>query len=275
MREIGKPNLSPPPSPVLNSLSHSMESLHIQRHISIPSLTLLQRHMEANDSLPNSPAHKSLRNTVSSSPASLSHQNILQIYDVMEVDDALCIVSELAKGGNLLWKQSIICILRRVIVHRDLKLENIMVLGGLEKGCRRRSDSWRTTNFIPTLKICDFGLSDFIHGDLHEVDEKKKERKMHSNASFGVGSLHYCSPEDLRGTVTPQNGAPSDIWALACILYAIVTGGLPFNDCWTEYSRADSKDKNPLYILLKGMFDVNVTKRLTLSQILESEWLET
>ncbi|ORY45761.1 hypothetical protein BCR33DRAFT_173871 [Rhizoclosmatium globosum] len=39
---IRKPNISPPPSPILNSLGTSFESLSMKRHISIPSLTSLQ-----------------------------------------------------------------------------------------------------------------------------------------------------------------------------------------------------------------------------------------
>ncbi|KAJ3022207.1 UNVERIFIED_CONTAM: hypothetical protein HDU68_009255 [Siphonaria sp. JEL0065] len=379
---IRKPNLSPPPSPLLNSLSQSMESLHIQRHMSIPSLTLLQRHMEG--SLPKGPTIDANQlNSNASSPAvsayfhqqsqklrsaqklmdketriwaSLSHPHILQIYDVMEVDDALCIVSELAKGGSLLdylsvhgriYDESVARQLFRQlveaveymhstagIVHRDLKLENIMIL-----------DDWKSfgggvlSGFIPTLKICDFGLSDFIHGDLQEADEEEDDdfndndnenninkntpcSPCSSNASFGVGSLHYCSPEDLRGTVTAQNGTTSDVWALGCILYAIVTGGLPFNDCFlprlqqsilngtfdververlmanSSTSNATTKSVSSGYgsfasfsttsaaastttisessctLLLKGMFEVDVSKRLSIREILDSDWIK-
>ncbi|KAJ3015687.1 UNVERIFIED_CONTAM: hypothetical protein HDU68_012621 [Siphonaria sp. JEL0065] len=377
---IRKPNLSPPPSPLLNSLSQSMESLQIQRHMSIPSLTLLQRHMEG--SLPKGATFDAHQlNSNASSPAvsayfhqqsqklrsaqklmdketriwaSLSHPHILQIYDVMEGDDALCIVSELAKGGSLLDYLSVHgrisdeSVARQLfrqlveaveymhstagIVHRDLKLENIMILedwkslgGGVSSG------------FVPTLKICDFGLSDFIHGDLQEADEEDDDNDLidnennninnkntpcspcSSNASFGVGSLHYCSPEDLRGTVTAQNGTTSDVWALGCILYAIVTGGLPFNDCFlprlqqsilngafdververlmgnatstatnsvssgygsfASFSTASASStstisESPCTLLLKGIFEVDVSKRLSIREILDSDWIK-
>ncbi|KAJ3202112.1 hypothetical protein HDU82_007594, partial [Entophlyctis luteolus] len=81
--------------------------------------------------------------------ASLSHPNILQVLDLMEVDDALCIVSELALGGTLLeflnacfrhysgvsehvsaamMRQLVQAVAylhsEAVVVHRDLKLEN-------------------------------------------------------------------------------------------------------------------------------------------------------
>ncbi|KAI8928462.1 kinase-like domain-containing protein [Entophlyctis helioformis] len=70
-------------------------------------------------------------------------------------------------------------------------------------------------------------------------------------AAGGVaGSLHYCPPEDLRKctitpapithprysepvpkpTLTPLRKAGSDMWALGCILFAMITGRLPFND---------------------------------------------
>ncbi|ORY45762.1 kinase-like protein [Rhizoclosmatium globosum] len=235
----------------------------------------------------------------------------------MEVDDALCIVSELCHGGSLLdyltikgriTEEAVVKALVRQlaeavlylhseanIVHRDLKLENVMILEDW-KSMGSGSLDKLGNEFVPTLKICDFGLSDFIHGDIAEEDEDEDEDAFDkvlpsspacsSTASFGVGSLHYCSPEDLRGTVTSANGESSDVWALGCIIYALVTGGLPFNDGFLprlqqsimqggydaeRLERCGCSDE--VKSLIKGIFEVDVGKRVSLKELLNGPWL--
>jgi serine/threonine-protein kinase len=92
------------------------------------------------------------------------------------------------------------------IVHRDLKPANLFVT--------RRSDG------SPCVKVLDFGVSKIIAGgpladDLASTDTKAL-----------VGSPHYMAPEQLISAkaVDPR----TDVWALGCILFELVSGVGPF-----------------------------------------------
>jgi serine/threonine protein kinase len=74
-----------------------------------------------------------------------------------------------------------------------------------------------------TAKLGDFGLSTYI----------ESARKV---SSCAVGSMNYCSPEELAG----GGGVKSDVWSLGCVLYGLLTGCLPFADDYVpRYSFAD------------------------------------
>lgn len=79
------------------------------------------------------------------------------------------------------------------IVHRDIKLENIMI-----------TDDGRP-------KLIDFGLSAVVN-----VDEKVIE---------GMGSIAYCSPEIIHHQ---PYSFPTDIWSLGVVMYTLMTGRFPF-----------------------------------------------
>ncbi|MDB4957830.1 MAG: protein kinase [Myxococcales bacterium] len=92
------------------------------------------------------------------------------------------------------------------IVHRDLKPANLFVT--------RRGDG------SPCMKVLDFGVSKIIAGgpftdELTTTDTKAL-----------VGSPHYMAPEQLLSAkaVDPR----TDIWALGCILFELVSGRNPF-----------------------------------------------
>jgi serine/threonine-protein kinase len=92
------------------------------------------------------------------------------------------------------------------IVHRDLKPANLFVT--------RRGDG------SPCMKVLDFGVSKILAGgplidDLTATDTKTL-----------IGSPHYMAPEQLISAkaVDPR----TDIWALGCILFELVTGRAPF-----------------------------------------------
>lgn len=82
------------------------------------------------------------------------------------------------------------------ICHRDLKPENLLL------------DKHRN------IKIADFGMAAL------ETSDKMLETS--------CGSPHYASPEIVAGK--NYHGAPSDIWSCGIILFALLTGHLPFDD---------------------------------------------
>jgi serine/threonine protein kinase len=82
-------------------------------------------------------------------------------------------------------------------VHRDLKLENIMMSDSTDKG-------------IP--KIVDFGLAKIIGP--------------HETANEPFGTLGYVAPEVLKKQ--PYTFS-CDVWSFGCIIYAMLSGSLPFD----------------------------------------------
>lgn len=152
----------------------------------------------------------------------LRHNNIVRFYEKLQapVDNPThdLYFMELCQGGDLLryvrkrqkveesvakvlFKQIIIgigYIHSEDILHRDIKLENILI------------------DNSGTIKIADFGLSKMISGGA--ADQKKKK-------TGAVGTRAYWAPEVFKD----QNySAKSDIWAAGVVLYIMIYGMLPF-----------------------------------------------
>ena len=149
--------------------------------------------------------------------ASLSHSNVVNIYDVgMEGQEEYYIVMEFIDGLTL--KEVIqdraplpvgeaIDIAKQIcaalghahennIVHRDIKPHNILI------GKDGR------------VKVTDFGIARAISSNTITQDGSV------------LGSVHYFSPEQARGGLTDVK---SDIYSLGVVLYEMVTGELPFS----------------------------------------------
>src|SRR5574344_2556784 len=155
-------------------------------------------------------------NTEAQAAASLSHANIVSIYDVGNEDNIYYIVMELIRGktlkqiiteeGSLPWKWSINIAMqiasalevahKNNIVHRDIKPHNIIIT---EDG---------------VAKVTDFGIAKAVSNS--------------TITAFGttIGSVHYFSPEHARGGYTDEK---SDLYSLGVVMYEMVTGKLPFD----------------------------------------------
>lgn len=154
--------------------------------------------------------------TEAQAAASLTHPNIVQIYDVGRDESRFFIVMEYVEGktlkeyieerGHLEWREAInvsiqICSAlskahSRHIIHRDIKPHNIIM----------NSDG------IP--KVADFGIA-------RSVSSETATMKIDT-----VGSVHYSSPEQVRGGYTDEK---SDIYSIGVTIYEMVTGKLPFD----------------------------------------------
>ena len=155
-------------------------------------------------------------NSEAQAAASLSHPNIVSIYDVGNEDGIYYIVMELVRGktlkqiiteeGALPWKWSVNIAMqiasaletahKNNIVHRDRKPHNIIIT---EDG---------------VAKVTDFGIAKAVSNS--------------TITAFGttIGSVHYFSPEQAKGGYTD---AKSDIYSLGVVMYEMLTGRVPFD----------------------------------------------
>ena len=148
--------------------------------------------------------------------ASLSHSNIVSVYDVGNEGNLYYIVMELVQGktlkqiitedGVLSWKWSVKVAVqiasaleaahKNNIIHRDIKPHNIIIT---EEGI---------------AKVTDFGIAKAVSNS--------------TITAFGttIGSVHYFSPEHARGGYTD---AKSDLYSLGIVMYEMLTGRVPFD----------------------------------------------
>lgn len=98
------------------------------------------------------------------------------------------------------------------LVHRDIKLENII----LTQTLRGRNDvTPANLPDTPLIKLSDFGLSRFIDPNAPLLETR-------------CGSEEYAAPELIIGK--RYDGRLTDVWAMGVVLYALLSGSLPFLD---------------------------------------------
>ncbi len=95
------------------------------------------------------------------------------------------------------------------IVHRDLKPENIIL-------------SFRKESGEPVVKVLDFGIAKLVGKDQESYDDAAK-----TSVGMLFGTPAYMSPEQCRGAVS-EIGLSSDVYAIGCLFFELVTGHLPF-----------------------------------------------
>ncbi|GAA4684190.1 serine/threonine-protein kinase [Phytohabitans rumicis] len=153
------------------------------------------------------------------SVASLAHHNLVGVYDVDVDNDVAYLAMELVEGDGL---NRLIAMHRRLpveraaaiaaqvcdalgaahqagVVHRDIKPANILV----------EPDG--------TAKVCDFGIA---------VLHRTATQSALTAAGMVVGSYLFMAPEQALGGPID---ARTDLYAVGCVLYAMLTGAAPFN----------------------------------------------
>ncbi|KAJ51510.1 serine/threonine-protein kinase [Clostridium tetanomorphum] len=148
--------------------------------------------------------------------ASISDNNIVNIYDVGSQDGINYIVMEYVKGKTLKEvirekgkleiddavdvaiqiAKALQCAHRNNIIHRDIKPHNILV----------------TENGL--VKVTDFGIA------------KATNSVTITNTSKVMGSAHYFSPEQAKGSFVDCR---TDIYSLGIVMYEMVTGKVPYD----------------------------------------------
>ncbi|MGB3259375.1 protein kinase domain-containing protein, partial [Paenisporosarcina sp.] len=150
------------------------------------------------------------------SATSLTHPNIVNIFDVGEDGDLHYLVMEFVEGKTLkqyitdsapLSPSEAVEIMKQLtsaiahahqnqIIHRDIKPQNILMDG---------------THHV---KITDFGIAMALSATSF------------TQTNSVLGTVHYLSPEQARGGTATKK---SDIYALGIVLYELLTGKLPFS----------------------------------------------
>ena len=147
--------------------------------------------------------------------AALDHEYIVKLYDFFYTESGPCIAMEYVQGRSLsefdltrlkakrklayfiAVLQGMAAVHDQEIVHRDLKLANILVAEETDK-----------------VKITDFGIAFQMDTELAEKD-----------FNHLIGTWQYMSPEQVLGQ---KLDIYSDIWSLGVVLYRLFTNRLPF-----------------------------------------------
>ncbi|GJJ76499.1 eukaryotic-like serine/threonine-protein kinase [Entomortierella parvispora] len=197
----------------------------------------------------------------------INHPHVIRLYDVYETEKELFLVMEYVSGGELFeylvnkgrldeaealrfFQQIIVGLAfchKRNICHRDLKPENLLLDDRMN------------------VKIADFGMASL----------QKTGRLLETSC----GSPHYASPEVVTGL--KYDGSSSDIWSCGIILYALLTGHLPFDD--ENIRQLLSKVKaGKFYMptdispgardLISRMLTVNPKRRITMQGVMMHPW---
>ncbi|XP_068601452.1 serine/threonine-protein kinase SIK3 homolog [Brachionichthys hirsutus] len=198
----------------------------------------------------------------------LKHPHIIRLYQVMETERMIYLVTEYASGGEIFdhlvahgrmtendarkkFKQIVAAVHfchRRHIVHRDLKAENLLLDHNLD------------------IKIADFGFSNmFSRGQLLKT---------------WCGSPPYAAPELFEGK--EYDGPKVDVWSLGVVLYVLVCGALPFDGSTLQNLRSrvlSGKFRIPFFMstdceyLIRHMLVLEPSRRLTMEQICKNKWI--
>ncbi|XP_036387340.1 caM kinase-like vesicle-associated, like [Megalops cyprinoides] len=170
----------------------------------------------------------------------VNHPNILQLIDTFETRKEYFIIQELATGGDVFdWildqgsytERDASNVVRQVleavaylhslnIVHRNLKLENLM---------------YYTENNHNKVVLRDFYLSKFENGSITEP----------------CGTPEYLAPEVVA---RHRYGRPVDCWAVGVIMYILLSGNPPFYD-ETEEENTDLHNRIIFCRIVAGEFE--------------------
>jgi len=224
----------------------------------------------------------------------INHPNIVRLIDLKKTKSHCYIVMEFCNGGDLSGclkkykaahrrpfpEEVVQYIMRQVvsglaflhsnkIIHRDLKLDNILVTFPSE------NDKKSLNMMKATAKIIDFGFATKLHSSK-------------SNLTYTVlGTPSNMDPQLLKNmeTRTPnQQGydEKADIWSLGTLCYEMLVGHMAF--CGSSMQELFQKVRQGTYSLptnlskevvsfINGMLQKDPSKRLSASQLLKHEFL--
>ena len=209
----------------------------------------------------------------------LSHPNIVKIYEFYISKSHYYIVTEFCKEGELFsyiknkYSERQLAVLfyqvfsglwylhDNKILHRDIKLENIMI-------SRKETDN-ETGEELFWAKIIDFGTAKIF-------EKNKKEKDV-------VGSSYYIAPEVLKQNYNEK----CDTWSVGVILYMMLVGRAPFDgkddeEIICKINSADYNSKEPKLLkhssevrdLVSKLLQKDTEKRYSAKEALAHPWFE-
>lgn len=251
----------------------------------------------------------------------LKHGNILELLAVYETEYATFCVMDLNEGGTLFdlvrknrqsassgdgasnkglaprlakhYAFQLASALRYLhedirVCHRDVKLENCLI------------DSTVPDYEVSggNLRLCDFGLADFLHSssidggpepfvDAEDSSAPASRSSRHNTTSSVIGTLEYASPKGLSVNRKLFETA-GDVWAYGVIVYALCTGDLPFRHPMPSKTvdailRADWDDTalrqasasgvgEEVTELVRGCLEKDIDLRWTIGDCMNTPW---
>ncbi|ORX94335.1 Pkinase-domain-containing protein [Basidiobolus meristosporus CBS 931.73] len=198
----------------------------------------------------------------------LDHPNIVKMKEMIVHNHHYYLILEYVSGGQMLdyiishgrlkekqarsFARQICSALdychKNSIVHRDLKIENILIA---EDG---------------SIKLIDFGLSNLF--------------STRSHLSTFCGSLYFAAPELLHARV--YTGPEVDVWSMGIVLYVLLCGKVPFDDQNLPALHAKIKKGHVEYPswlssecrhLLSRMLVTNPVERATMTEVMRHSWM--
>ncbi|KAK3698721.1 hypothetical protein LTR37_016811 [Vermiconidia calcicola] len=283
----------------------------------IRAVKIVRKAIPEKDETENEKAQQELEHEVSVW-RHLKHRHILDLHAVYETDFATFCVMDLNVGGTLFdvvrtsrgysadnagrkgldpklaksYAFQLACALRYLhedirVCHRDVKLENCLID---MSGPNAESEGGN-------LRLCDFGLADFLHSG-NTVDDASPDRfrehllTMRSTAQYPttssvIGTLEYASPKGLSVNRKLFECA-GDVWAFGVIVYALCTGELPFRHQmpsktvelilqadWDESAILNAATGgSEVKDLVQGCLERDIDLRLHIGEVLRSGWFE-
>ncbi|KAL8270415.1 hypothetical protein Esti_005644 [Eimeria stiedai] len=212
----------------------------------------------------------------------LRHPGIVRFIDYVETSDAIFIVQEYLKGGELFYKivekgclseqqacfiahqmlAAIVFMHNSKIIHRDIKPENILIHDEVEDGFFR-------------VKLADFGLA-------------KTLANCGSMATTMVGTPQYWAPEVIACGGSNAHGSygyQADLWSFGVCLYVFLGGTYPFDGATgpiqqlvlngqfhfrhSRFSRVSDDAKD----LIRRALVVDQARRITEKEIFYHSWM--
>ena len=198
----------------------------------------------------------------------LKHFSVVKLLDVIENEKYILLIMENILGGDLLTfikkrnklqekiakflikqlLQAIKYIHSKNIVHRDIKLDNILI------------------DLNNNIKLCDFGVGKYVEGENEMLFDQ-------------CGTPAYIAPEVLSGE--GYSGFPVDLWSCGVVLYSLLMGNVPFkaqnlNELQGLIISGNYKQvkgiSNNAKDLLNKLLEIDPNKRINVNEALNHPW---
>lgn len=216
----------------------------------------------------------------------LDHPNVLRLVEVYQDSRTVKLVMDYCKGGSLASKtgrlrlrteQNVATVLHQMfmaikyihsqhIVHRDIKLENVMFV----------SDDPQSLQ----IQLIDFGLSGVKKRSPYWFFNSSKNSKSRMFVT-ACGTAYYMAPEVVEG----RYGEECDLWSLGVLTFMLLTGTAPFQgeddrstlklirQCKVSFTAPIWAQLNPnARILVENLLERDLKLRWTAEKCLESPW---